>query len=90
MNLKRFHGKRIVLVMDVQGREVVLHGTTKIHKDRKQGSMLQVSVADEDGAAVGCPTILISEQRWLHHIASGFAYGCELLLDLSQSAVPAS
>ncbi len=89
MNLKRFHGKRIVLVMDVQGREVVLRGTTKIRKDRKQGQVLQVNVAEDDDAAVGCPIFLISENRWLRQIASGFAYGCEYLLDLSQAAVPA-
>ena len=89
MNLRRYNKKRIALVMDVQGREVVLRGTTSVRKDSKQGNMLQITVNRDDDAAVGCPVFLISEARWTHQIASGFAYDCEYLLDLAQAAVAA-
>ncbi len=89
MILNRYNGKRIALVMDVQGREVVLCGTATLRRDSKQGQMLQVTVADDDDAAVGAPVFLISEERWKRQIASGFAYECEYLLNLSQATVAA-
>ncbi len=87
MNLKRYIGKRIALIMNVQGRDVVLRGTISLGKSKKQGQMLEVTVGQDDDAAVGLPVFLISEQRWKRQIASGFAYECEYLLNLSQSAV---
>lgn len=89
MNLNRYNGKRIALVMDVQGREVVLRGTISLRIDTKQGHMLQVTIAEDDDAAVGCPVFLVSENRWKHQISSGIIHECEYLLDLSQTAVTA-
>ncbi len=87
MNFSCYNGKRIALVMDVQGREVVLRGTTSLRNDPHQGSMLQVTIADGNEAAIGCPVFLISERRWTEQIGSGFAFDCDYLLDLSCSAV---
>ncbi len=89
MNRQLYQGKRIVLVMDVQGRDVVLRGTTSIRRDARQGYMLQIVVDDDDEANIGSPIFLISEDHWRHQICSGMAYDCEYLLDLSHRAVTA-
>ncbi len=90
MNSSHYNAKRIALVMDVQGREVVLCGTTSLCHDPRQGQMLRVTVDDDDEASIGNPVFLISEQRWKQYISSGDAFGCELLLDLSSATVAAS
>ena len=84
MKLSQYSGKRIALVMDVQGREVVLRGTTAMRVDAKQGHVLHVTIADDgDEADVGHPVFLISESRWRRQIARGWVYGCDYCLDLS-------
>jgi hypothetical protein len=83
MNLSRYRGKRIALVMDVQGREVVLHGTTDLRLDAKHGHVLKVTVADDDRALPGHPVFYITEQRWRDRISSGETRGCDYCLDLS-------
>jgi len=90
MNRRSLDGKRIALIMDVQGRDVVLRGIIALRQDAKQGCMLQVTVEGDDDAAVGSPVLLISEQRWKSHISSGLAYQCEYQLDLSRAAVSAA
>ena len=88
MNVTRYNGKRIALVMDVQGREVVLRGITSFRNDPRQGQMLQVTVIGDDAA--GAPVFLISQSRWTPHISSGLAYDCEYMLDLSEASVTAN
>jgi hypothetical protein len=90
MNFSRYSGKCIALIMDVQGREVVLRGAIALRLDSKQGHVLQVTVADEESAACGRPVFLISEPWWRHQIASGASFGCDYCLDLSCSAVGAA
>ena len=90
MNLSQYSGKRIALVMDVQGREVVLRGTTALRIDAKQGRVLQVTVADEESAACGRPVFLISEPRWRQRIVSGASFDCDYCLDLSCAVVDAA
>ena len=90
MKLSQYSGKRIALVMDVQGREVVLRGTAAVRLDAKQGHVLQVTVADGDESDVGHPVFLISESRWRRQIARGWVYGCDYCLDLSCLAVVGS
>ncbi len=90
MKFSHYNGKRIALVMDVQGREVVLRGTTSLRTDAHQGKMLQVKILDGPDSSVGCPVFLISEQRWREQICSGFAFGCDYLLDLSSPVAAAS
>ena len=90
MKLSQYSGKRIALVMDVQGREVVLRGTTALRLDAKQGHILQVTIADGDKANLGHPVFLISERRWRRQIASGLLFGCDYCLDLSRAAVGVS
>ncbi len=87
MNLSRYNGKRIALVMDVQGRDVVLEGTTSLRSDPHQGKVLQVTIAEGSDGAVGAPVFLISERHWKQKICSGFAFGCDYMLDLSSNAV---
>ena len=87
MNLSQYNGKRIALVMEVQGREVVLCGATSLRRDRKQGQMLQVTITGDAEAALGSPVFLISEKQWTQRIASGVPYGCDYCLDLSAAAV---
>jgi hypothetical protein len=87
MNLSHYQGKRIALVMDVQGREVVLRGTTSLRRAANEQQFLKVTVADEDDAAIGAPVFFISEPRWKDQIVDGQTYGCDLLLNLSESAV---
>jgi hypothetical protein len=89
MKLTQYSGKRIALVMDVQGREVVLRGTTALRRDAHQGHVLQVTVADGDDTSLGRPVFLISESRWLQRIASGWLFDCDYCLDLSGAAVGA-
>ncbi len=83
MNFSRYRGKRIALVMDVHGREVVLHGTTDLHRDAKHGHVLKVTVADEDHTLWGHPVFYITEQRWRDQISSGVTRGCDYCLDFS-------
>jgi hypothetical protein len=90
MNFSQYSGKRIALVMDVQGREVVLQGTTAVRVDSKQGQVLQITVANEGPAGFGKPVFLISEPRWRQQIAEGDTFGCDYYLDLSRSAVEAA
>ena len=90
MNHNRYNGKRIALVMEVQGREVVLRGRTTLRSDPKQGRMLQVTVHGDDDAAIGCPVFLISEKRWIRQIATDASHGCDYSLDLSRAAVGVS
>lgn len=90
MNLSQYCGKRIALVMEVQGREVVLRGTIALRLDAKQGRVLQVTVADEESDACGSPVFLISEPRWRRQIASGASFDCEYCLDLSCPALEAA
>ncbi len=89
MNLSLYSGKRIALVMEVQGREVMLRGTTSLRNDTANGHVLKVAVTECQEAAIGSPIFLISEARWKDHIVSGFAFGCDYLLDLSNSTVAA-
>jgi hypothetical protein len=90
MKLSQYSGKRIALVMDVQGREVVLRGMTALRLDAKQGHLLQVTIADGDEANLGHPVFLISEPRWRQQIASGLFFGCDYCLNLSRAAVGVS
>jgi hypothetical protein len=90
MNLSHYSGKRIALVMEVQGREVVLRGTTALRIDSKEEYVLQVTIANEGPAAFGKPVFLISEPRWRQQIASGASFDCDYCLDLSCSAVGAA
>lgn len=83
MKLSQYSGKRIALVVNVQGREVVLRGTTAVRRSTKRGHVLQVTFAEGDEAAVGQPVFLISEARWRQQIARGWVYGCDYTLDLS-------
>jgi hypothetical protein len=89
MNRSLYHGKRIALVMEVQGRRVVLRGTTSVRQANRYGQTLKVRITEGDDAACGSPTFWISERRWRGRIASGLAYGCDLMLNLSPSAVAA-
>ena len=89
MNQKRYNSKRIALVMDVQGRDVVLQGTISLREDSKQGTMMRITVNGDDDAAVGMPVFLISEERWKDSVCCGIMHDCEYLLDLSQTAVAA-
>lgn len=86
MKLSQYSGKRIALVMDVQGREVVLRGTAALRLDAKQGHVLHVTIADGDDADTGHPVFLISESRWRRQIVRGWFYGCDYCLDLSRVA----
>ncbi|MHB8973541.1 MAG: hypothetical protein ACYC3X_26875 [Pirellulaceae bacterium] len=90
MNLSQYSGKRIALVMDVQGREVVLRGVTALKIDSKQGRVLQVTVVGEEAAKCGEPVFLISEPRWRQQIASGASFDCDYSLDLSNLTVKAA
>ncbi len=83
MSLSRYRSKRIALIMDVQGREIVLHGTTDLRRDATHGHMLKVTVADDDLSVLGRPIFYIAEQRWRDRISSGEACGCDYRLDLS-------
>ncbi len=87
MKLTQYSGKRIALVMDVQGREVVLRGTTALRTDAHQGQVLQVTVAEGDDANLGRPVFLISESRWRKRLASGWLFDCDYCLDLTGAAV---
>ena len=89
MNLKRYDGKRIALVMDVQGREVILCGTITIRRDAGQGQMLQVTIDQDEYFSSGSPVFLISEDRWRDQITSGILHDCTYMLDLSEAAVAA-
>lgn len=83
MNLSRYRSKRIALIMDVQGREVVLRGTTDLRRDAKHGHVLEVTLADDAGDPSGHPVFYIAEQRWRDRISSGETCGCDYCLDLS-------
>ncbi|MHB0956067.1 MAG: hypothetical protein ACYC0X_06760 [Pirellulaceae bacterium] len=90
MNLSQFSGKRIALVMEVQGREVVLRGTTAVRHSSKDEHILQVTVFNDGLAGYGRPVFLISEPRWRQQIASGSSFDCDYCLNLSCSAVGAA
>jgi hypothetical protein len=83
MKLSQYSGKRIALVMHVQGREVVVRGTIAVRLDSDHGRVLQVTFAEDDDADLGHPVFLISESRWRRQIARGWVYGCDYCLDLS-------
>jgi len=90
MKPTQINGKRIALVMDVQGREVVLRGTTALKRDARHGHVLEVTIADSESDADGRPVFLISETRWRQQICSGWLFDCDYCLDLSDSAVEVS
>jgi hypothetical protein len=88
MKLTQYSGKRIALVMDVQGREVVLRGTAAVRLDAHQGHVLQVTIVEGDDTSVGRPVFLISESRWRPHITGGWLFDCDYCLDLSAARHP--
>ena len=90
MNPSHFNGKRIALLMDVQGREVVLRGRTAVHRDRKDRWVLEVIVTSDDESTAGDPVFLIAEDRWAQNIADGLAMGCDYYLNLSPMSVAAT
>jgi hypothetical protein len=90
MNPSHFNGKRIALVMDVQGREVVLRGRTVVHRDRKDRWVLEVIVTGDDESTAGDPVFLIAEDRWVQSISDGLAMGCDYCLNLNAMSVAAT
>ena len=88
MNLAQFSGKRIAVVMDVQGRGLVLRGTTRTLRSREHGTTLQVTIASEE--VTGQPIFYIAESLWREQISSGQPFDCDYCLDLSQEVVEAA
>jgi len=84
MSLSQFVGKRIALILDIKGDEIVLRGTTSLRHDGTQGRMLRVRVSDDE--AYGNPVFLISEDKWTRWIAADDHFGCDFRLNLASQA----
>lgn len=90
MNHSHYNGKRIALVMDVQGHDVVVHGRSQVHQDRKGRWVLEVTVTGDREVTVGDPVFFIAEDRWVSGISEGSAMGCDYCLHLNSAAVAAN
>ncbi len=84
----QYSGKRIALILDVQGREVVLRGTTALRTNAQQSQVLQVTIAEGDEASLGRPVFLISESRWRERLTNGWLFDCDYCLDLTSARTP--
>ena len=88
MNLSQYSDKRIAVVMDVQGRGLVLRGVTRTLRSRGHGTTLQVTIASEE--VTGQPVFYIAESLWREQISSGEPFDCDYCLDLTPEVVEAA
>jgi hypothetical protein len=88
MNLSQYSGKRIAVVMDVQGRGLVLRGETRTLRSQHHGTTLQVTIASE--SVSGQPIFYIAESLWRDQIASGESFDCDYCLELASEVVEAA
>lgn len=72
MVLRSYDGKRIAVVLDIQGTERVVTGTARYENDPQLGAVLRIVIDGEDRSE-----FLIAESEWEGEITSGEPFGCE-------------
>ena len=79
--LRRCHGSRIAVLMQIGEQERVVEGDATWEEDPALGHVLRIALYD----AQGLHALLIQESTWIGEIVDGAAYGCDFCL-VPQSA----
>lgn len=70
--LRSYDGKRIAVVLEIEGEERVVTGTAHYGQDPALGWVLRIALDGEEGSE-----FLIAESEWEGEITPGQQYGCD-------------
>jgi len=82
-----YHGKKIAVVLSIQGKQKVCRGTASYKFHAALGPVLAVRIEGEENH--GVPELLLSETSWLGGIGVDTQYGCDYCFVPSASAAEA-
>jgi hypothetical protein len=81
VNLSQCDGKKVAVVLAVQGKAKVLRGMASYSQHEILGNALRIAIQDQPEAAA-IPEILLAEANWQGEISAGTPYDCDLCIRL--------
>ena len=76
MEFRKYDGKRIAVVLSINGIERLVTGVADCVDDPSLGTSICI-VADDSPPGMGSCELLVSESQWNGEIADGSQYGCD-------------
>lgn len=81
MKLASYDGKRVAVVLSVQGEERVVCGSATWSRDAALGDSLRIMIDEPDG--FGMPEIFLAQETWEGAIHPDTEYGCDVCVKLA-------
>jgi hypothetical protein len=100
MNLSRLAGKRVAIVLTIEGRRRVLSGEARYEREQALGNVLRIPIdglgdADaataQSGGAAPCdarsgrPEFVIQESQWNGRVIPDEMHGCDYCLYVTEA-----
>jgi hypothetical protein len=81
VNLSQCDGKRVAVVLALQGKAKVLRGLASYSHHEILGNALRIAIQTQPDA-MAIPEILLAEDSWRGEISAGALYDCDLCIRL--------
>ena len=82
MGLSRLHGRRLAVVLLIDGQHRVLCGTG-CYLSHDRGGLLEVELDNVKDS--GSPRFILDESQWDHEITGGHEYDCDFCLRIAMA-----
>lgn len=88
MDLQRYHGKRIVVVINRGGRQQVYRGVAAFELDPDLGPIIRIPLQEQGRSLVGNPAFVLRAEMPDECLVADTCYGCDFRLDASVGTEP--